>query len=137
MCVLLRELGDAEQVLKVAALGQRPTLESADGKTAVLSGSDESRAAKEGEGWGASTAEAACYLRVIGLNVTSARLLRTWKCQGSEPGMYLGRQSPERGTSLVWPRTALGLLSAFFPHPPRPLPVTFPFSRHSDTPSRP
>lgn len=51
-CVLLRELGDAEQVLKVAALGQRPTLESADGKTAVLSGSDESRAAKEGEGWG-------------------------------------------------------------------------------------
>lgn len=59
MCVLLRELGDAEQVLKVAALGQRPTLESADGKTAVLSGSDESRAAKEGEGWGASTAEAA------------------------------------------------------------------------------
>lgn len=52
MCVLLRELGDAEQVLKVAALGQRPTLESADGKTAVLSGSDESRAAKEGEGWG-------------------------------------------------------------------------------------
>lgn len=52
MCVLLRELGDAEQVLKVAALGQRPTLESADRKTAVLSGSDESRAAKEGEGWG-------------------------------------------------------------------------------------
>lgn len=76
MCVLLRELGDAEQVLKVAALGQRPTLESADGKTAVLSGSNESRAAKEGEGWGGEHSRG-CYLRVGGLNVTSARLLRT------------------------------------------------------------
>lgn len=60
MCVLLRELGDAEQVLKVAALGQRPTLESADGKTAVLSGSDESRAAKEGEGRGGEHSRG-CY----------------------------------------------------------------------------